>query len=151
MIRPVQGNLHGILSQLMRKSQMWKLIVEQKEHLKMLSYKMKQRLPWGMSPRHVRNRRRRTRKGPEPACVRARLLGGWHTQGVKGELTSCRGTVQSAWSGTSSETEGRPGCPHGCGRHVRGRQSSSIPAQQPAVSVAVRRCAQVTGKAGEND
>ena len=30
------------------------------------------------------------------------FLGGWHTQGEKGEWTSCRGTVQSAWCSTSS-------------------------------------------------
>ena len=46
------------------------------------------------SPRHVDNRRRRTREGPELACVRAPFhLLGWHMQGVKDELTSCRGTV----------------------------------------------------------
>ena len=40
------------------------------------------------------NRRRRTREGPEPACVQAPFFVlGWHTQGGKGELTSCRGTV----------------------------------------------------------
>ena len=33
---------------------------------------------------------------------------------------------------------------------VRGRQSSPVPAQQPAVFVAVRGRARVTGKAGEN-
>ena len=38
-----------------------------------------------------------TREGPEPACVRAPLLLEWHTRGEKGELMSCRGTVQSAW------------------------------------------------------
>ena len=49
------------------------------------------------SPRHVDNRRRRARKGPEPACVRAPFhLLECHTQGEKDELTSCRGTVQSA-------------------------------------------------------
>ena len=45
------------------------------------------------SPRQVVNRRRRTREGPEPACVRPPLTGGWHTQVGKDELTSCRGTV----------------------------------------------------------
>ena len=52
---------------------------------------------WWGSPRHVHNRRRRTRKGPEPACVQPPKLLGWHMQGRKDELTSCRGTVQSAW------------------------------------------------------
>ena len=45
------------------------------------------------SPRQVHNRRRRTREGPEPACVQTPLHCGWHTQGRKDELTSCRGTV----------------------------------------------------------
>ena len=44
------------------------------------------------SPRHVLNRRRRTREGPDPACVQTPFLLEWHTQEVKGELTSCRGT-----------------------------------------------------------
>ena len=49
------------------------------------------------SPRHAKNRRRRTREGPEPACVQNTFLPG-HMQGEgKDELTSCRGTVQSAW------------------------------------------------------
>ena len=38
-------------------------------------------------------RRRRTREGPEHACVPTPLKSGWHTQGEKDELTSCRGTV----------------------------------------------------------
>ena len=47
----------------------------------------------------------------------------WHTQGRKDELTSCRGTVQSAWQ---KPPEGRAGLPaRVSGRHVvRGRQSS---------------------------
>ena len=45
------------------------------------------------SPRQVPNRRRRTREGPEPACVLSPFRAGWHTQGGKDELTSCRGTV----------------------------------------------------------
>ena len=35
------------------------------------------------SPRHALNRRRRTREGPEPACVQTPLMSGWHTQGEK--------------------------------------------------------------------
>ena len=31
--------------------------------------------------------------GPEPACVQTSKYVGWHTQGVKDELTSCRGAV----------------------------------------------------------
>ena len=34
---------------------------------------------------------------PKPACVQTPKDSGWHTQGRKDELTSCRGTVQSAW------------------------------------------------------
>ena len=36
------------------------------------------------SPRHARNRRRRTRECPEPACVQTPLMLGWHTQGREG-------------------------------------------------------------------
>ena len=61
-----------------------------------IHYKMDQSLAREMgSPRQVRNRRRRTREGPEPAFVQTPH--GWHTQGRKDELTSCRGTAQSAW------------------------------------------------------
>ena len=45
------------------------------------------------SPRQVRNRRRRTREGHELACVQTLCDLVWHTQGLKDELTSCRGTV----------------------------------------------------------
>ena len=70
-------------------------------------------------PKRAINSRRRTREGPEPACVQTPLMLGWHTQEGKDELTSCRGTVLSAWQKTS-------------GPHVSWK------------------CAQVTGKAGEN-
>ena len=46
-------------------------------------------------------------------------------QGEKDELTSCRGTVQPAWQKPPVTRKG--------GHVVRGRQSSPIPAQQPAV------------------
>ena len=52
---------------------------------------------------------------------------GWHTQGEKDELTSCRGTVQSAWQKPPVRRKGgRAGLPaRVSGRHVvRGRQSS---------------------------
>ena len=52
---------------------------------------------------------------------------GWHTQGWKDELTSCRGTVQSAWQKPPVRRKGgRAGLPTRVnGRHVvRGRQSS---------------------------
>ena len=53
----------------------------------------KQRGQWDGVPRCVRNRRRRAREGPEPACVLQSPWRRWHTQGGKDELTSCRGTV----------------------------------------------------------
>ena len=43
MIRLVQGDLYGILGQLLRKSHNSKLIFELNEYLKMLSYKMEKR------------------------------------------------------------------------------------------------------------
>ena len=82
------------------------------------------------SPRQVSNRRRRTRKGPEPACVQHPTRTGWHTQGGKDELTSCRGTVQSVWQKPPVRRKGgRAGLPaRENGRHVvRGRQSSPTP------------------------
>ena len=46
------------------------------------------------SPRHVHNRRRRTREGPEPACVQTPSgTRGGARRGGKYESTSCRGTV----------------------------------------------------------
>ena len=39
------------------------------------------------SPRGVHNRRRRTREGPEPACVQKLLHGGWNMLAEKGEIT----------------------------------------------------------------
>ena len=65
------------------------------------------------SPRRAHNRRRRTREGPEPACVQTPFWLGWYRLvGV---------------AKTSSETQGgRAGLPaRVSGRHVvRGRQSS---------------------------
>ena len=64
------------------------------------------------SPKQVRNRRRRTREGPENACVQTPLQSGWHTQEEKDELTSCRGSVQSAWQKPPVRREGgRAGLP----------------------------------------
>ena len=37
------------------------------------------------------------REGPEPACVRAPFVPRVAHAGAKDELTSCRGTVKSAW------------------------------------------------------
>ena len=59
--------------------------------------RVKQRGQEDGSLRLALDRRRRTRKGPEPACVRSPFRVGWHTQEEKVELTSCCGTVQSAW------------------------------------------------------
>ena len=73
------------------------------------------------SPRQVSNRRRRTREGPEPACVQTPfMLLGWHTQEGKDELTCCRGTVQPAWQKPWVRRKGgRAGCPKRVsGRHV---------------------------------
>ena len=64
------------------------------------------------SPKHVSNRRRRTREVPEPACVQTPKLWEWHMQGRKHELTSCRGTVQSAWQKPPARRKGgRAGLP----------------------------------------
>ena len=97
------------------------------------------------TPRHVPNRRRRTREGPEPACVQTLLSPGWNRRRVKGELTSCRGTVWSAWQKPPvGRKEEEPGCPQGqeSGRHVvRGTDRQAPP---------VLECAHITGKAGEN-
>ena len=79
------------------------------------------------SPRLGLNRRRRAREGREPACVQTPLVHGWHTQGWKDELTSCRGTVLSAWQKPPVRRKGgSAGLPaRVSGRHVvRGRQSS---------------------------
>ena len=94
--------------------------------------------------RQAKNRRRRAREGPEPACVQTRNAKERHTREREGkvELTSCLGTVKSARQKTSSESykEEVPGLPaRVSGRHVvRERQSSLIPAQASRVSVAVR-------------
>ena len=79
------------------------------------------------SPRQAKNRRRRTREGPEPACVQTPFEVGVAHAGGKDELTSCRGTVQSAWQKPPVRRKGgRAGLPaRVSGRHVvRGRQSS---------------------------
>ena len=39
---------------------------------------------------------RRTREGPETACVQTPLTFGWHTQGGEGRINACGGTVLSA-------------------------------------------------------
>ena len=74
-------------------------------------------MPWMAremgTPRQVHNRRRRTREGSEPACVRD-LPRRVHTQGGKGELTSCRGPlVGVARNLQLVAKEEEPGCPQG--------------------------------------
>ena len=80
------------------------------------------------SPRHANYRRRRARKGPELACVRAPLeRGGGTCRGEKDEVTSCPGSFQSAWQKPPVRRKGgRAGlAARVSGRHVvRGRQSS---------------------------
>ena len=108
------------------------------------------------SPRNTANRRRRISVDPAPACMRAPWPWGWHTQGEKDELTSCRGTVWSAWHSNSSESHQRGWktrlpVKKVKGSHVvRGRQNSPVPARSQPLSAAEQECARVTGKAGGN-
>ena len=86
---------------------------------------------------------RRTR---EPACVRAPFPRRWQTQ-KKNKLTSCRGLQLDALT-----LGGRPGCRKGKWSS-RGTRTTVLTNPCPTasrVSVAVRGCARVTGKAGEN-
>ena len=88
------------------------------------------------SPRQAKNRRRWTREGPELVCVQTPAREGWHTQGRKDELTSCRGTVQSAWQKPPVGREGgRTGLPTKGKWSPRGTGKTVLifPAQQPAV------------------
>ena len=75
-------------------------------------------------------------------CANTLWYTGWHTQGEKDELTSCRGTV--AWQKPPVRRKGgRAGLP--------ARVSPHLPCPTASrVSVAVRGRARVTGKAGEN-
>ena len=71
------------------------------------------------------------------------FLPGWHMQGRKDELTSCRGTVQSAWQKPPVSREGgRAGLP------ARGKW----PPRGTGTTVLTypRSAPRVTGKAGEN-
>ena len=89
------------------------------------------------SPRHVCNIRRRTREGPEPACVRTPYVAGVAHAGGEGRINVLPWFRLVDVAKTSSEThkEGEPGCPKRVsGRHVvRRRQAPPVPAQQPAV------------------
>ena len=71
-----------------------------------------------LSPRQVKNRRRRTREGPEPACVQTPLRSGWHTQGGNDELTSCRGTVSETKGGRAGLPKKGKWPPRGTGTTV---------------------------------
>ena len=80
-------------------------------------------------PRQVWNRRRRTREGPELACVQAPLLGVAHA-GVEGWINILPWYSLVGVAKTSSETQrskSRAAPKRVSGRHVvRGRQSSPI-------------------------
>ena len=80
-----------------------------------------------VSPRHVPNRRR-TREGPEPACMQT-LLMEWHMQVSNGELNVLPWCRQVGVAKTSSEV------------------ATWYGNRQARLSW---MCAQVTGKAGEN-
>ena len=100
------------------------------------------------SPRQARNRRRRTRKGPEPACVQTPWR--WVREGRIHVLPWCRlvGVAK-----TSSETQGgRTGLPaRVSGRHVvrvTDRPHLSLPNSQSCFGDS-EECAQATGKVVE--
>ena len=95
------------------------------------------------SPKHVSSRRRRTPEGPEPACVQTLQAKEWHTQEKKDELTSCRGTVQSAWQKPSVSRAG--------GR-ARLTKKDEWPPRGTGTTVLTypRSAPRGTGKAGEN-
>ena len=102
------------------------------------------------SLRHVHNRRRRTRKGPEPACVLSPVQQGWHTQGVKDESTSCRGTGVAI--PPVSREGGRAGLPKKGKWPPRGTETTNLTypcPSQPCFGGSKGR-ARVTGKAGGN-
>ena len=85
-------------------------------------------------------------------CVCANTYSaGWHTQGEKDELTSFRGTVQSAWQKPPvSRKGGRAGLPKKRKWPPRGTGTTVLTYPCPTssrVSVAVRGCARVRGKA----
>ena len=78
---------------------------------------------------------------------------GWHTQGVKDELTSCRGTVQSAWQKPPvSRKGGRAGLPKKGKWPPRGTGTTVLtyPCPSQPCFGGSKECARVTGKAGEN-
>ena len=97
---------------------------------------------WGPR-RRATDRRRRTRKGPQPACVRSPFYSSRGGTRKGRRMNSHPAVVPSSRRGKNLQLvakEEEPGCPKRVsGRHVvRGRQSSPIPAQASRVSVAVR-------------
>ena len=77
------------------------------------------------SPRRAKNRRRRTRRGPELACVQTPLMLGVAHAGGEGWINILPGVAKTLqWDAKEEE----PGCPKRVsGRHVvRGRQFSPI-------------------------
>ena len=100
---------------------------------------MDQRLARGMwSPRHELDRRRRTREGPEPACVQTPLVHGWHTQGRKDPWYRLVGVAK-----TSSETQRRKS---------RAARKGKWPPRGTGTTVLTypRSAPRGTAKAGEN-
>ena len=87
-------------------------------------------------------------------CVCAKTLSpGVAHAGAGCELTSCRGTVQSAWQKPpGSRQGGRAGLPARLsGRHVvRGDSPHLHPCPSQPCFGSSKGCARVTGKAGEN-
>ena len=107
------------------------------------------------SPRQVFNRRRRTLEGPEPACVQTPLTSGWHTQGVKDELTNILPWYRLVGVAIPPVRRkgGRTRLPKKGEWSLCGMGTIVVIYPCPAascVSVAVRGCARVAGKAGEN-
>ena len=125
---------------------LYKLRIRESEKLKTVARGMGSR-------RHAVNRRRRTREGPEPACVQTPLSFGWHMQGEKDESTSCRGTVQSARQKPPvSRKGGRAGLPKKGKWPPRGTGMTVLtyPCPSQPCFGGSKGCARVTGKAGEN-
>ena len=89
------------------------------------------------SPRRVWNRRRRTHEGPEPACVQTPLHGRVAHAGGEGLINALPWYRLVGVVRTSSETQRR--------KHRAARKGKWPPS--PHLSW---KCAQVTGKAGEN-
>ena len=94
---------------------------------------------------------------PEPACVRAPLHEGLHTQREEGRSNFLPWYRLVGVESTSSQThkEGRPGLPINKGKwspREHGEPTGSTPstAQQPAVIGGSKGCARIKGKAGEN-